>query len=154
MPKDAAPQSSPGKARVVAATFRCFVQADGCRIGAAVMDVESPAANRYPLVIPDGFQLLHLTVNGVPVDEVPEHLQELNVPILLHAARSRVEMLYVANPDTPNETLTSKSRVTFPAPRLGDFPVERTTWTIAAPRVGAGSGGGRGQFRGAGHVVQ
>ena len=110
------------------------VQSDGCRIGAAVMDVESPAASRVPLVIPHGSQLLHVTVNGVPVDNAPEHVQEVSVPILLQAPKSRVEMLFRVNPGTPNEMSASKSRVTLLAPRLGELPVERSTWTIAAPR--------------------
>ena len=137
IPNDAAPlqSSSPGEAgRVAAAKVGYNVQPDGSRIGAAVLDVESPAAGEYPLVIPDGFQLLHLTVDGVPVDNVPKQGQELRVPIQLHAAQSRVEMLFVANLVTLNEKLTSKSRMSFAAPRLGDLPVERTTWTIAAPR--------------------
>ncbi len=137
VPNDAAPPQSslPGAlGRVVAAKIGYVVQSDGGDIGAAVLDVESPTAGHYPLTIPDGFQLLHLTVDGVPVDDAPEHLQELNVPIPLHSPRSRVEMLFVRNSVAQIGALTSKSRVTLSAPRIGDLPLETISWIIAAPR--------------------
>jgi hypothetical protein len=122
------------EARIAAVKVRYVVQPDGRRIGLALLEVESPAAGSYPLIIPNGIQLLHLIVDGVPIDYAPERFREFGLPILVRAPRSRVEVLFEANPRTPNETLTSKSQMTFPAPRIGDLPVERTTWTIAALR--------------------
>jgi hypothetical protein len=134
LPSAHAQQSSPNKAPVAAAEVRYVVQQDGRRIGATVLDIESPAATGYALVIPAGFQLLHLTVDGVPVDDTPRQDRKESVPILLQAPRSRVEMLFAENMRTPNENPASISRITFPAPRLDGLPVERTTWAISAPR--------------------
>jgi hypothetical protein len=127
-------QLSPGAARVVAANVGYVVQPDGRRIGAAVLDVETPAAVDYPLVIPDGFRLLHLTVDGVPVDEVSDQSGASTGSILLHAPRSKVEVLFVANSAALENDVSTRSRINFPSPRLGDLPVDSTTWTVAAPR--------------------
>jgi hypothetical protein len=133
-PTVSATQLSSSTARVAAAKISYFVEPDGRRIGAAALNVESPAAGVYPLIIPDGFQLLRLAVDGLPVDVTPEQSRDSSVPVSLHGLKSNITLLFVSKPGAPNEQLSSKSQVTFIAPRIGDLPVGRTVWQITSPR--------------------
>jgi hypothetical protein len=128
------PPSSVAAARVVAAKVCYVVHPDGRRMGAAVLEVDSPSTSDYPLIVPDGFQLLHLTVDGVPIDDVPNQGGSANRPVPLHAQKSQVEVLFNANPSMLRKMALNSGRISFPVPRLGDLPVESTTWTIATPR--------------------
>ena len=55
---------------IVQADVRYAWQADGRCLGAAFFDVETAGAVDCPLELPAGFQLLQLSVDGLPVDAV------------------------------------------------------------------------------------
>ena len=139
--QEASPQPPPvGGTRIARADVRFAWQADGRRLGAAIFDVQSPATADYSLELPDGFSLLHLTIDGVPVDAMPAQGRTWIVPLSSQALKSRVEMLFFADPRHPvlrvagSGPLASAGRMVVQAPRLGDLPVESIVWTIAAPR--------------------
>ncbi len=125
------PRAPGGAARIAAADIRFAWDRDGRRTGVAVFDIEAPGAAEYPLTVPEGFDLLHLAVDGVPLDAPRSRAGTWTVPLTPHAGKSRVEMLFVAS---PTKSSASTGRMDFPGPRLGDLRVEHATWTIAPPR--------------------
>ncbi len=121
--------------------------------GAAFLDVETAAALDCPLELPPGFELLQFTVDGLPVDAVRRPAADDGtaatwvVPLGLpgfHVARG---MLFFAASAIPQSLPGWPRRCSFVAPKLGDLPVERTVWTIAAPRTFQAAGGKRGQIQ-------
>ena len=145
----APPVASPGAVtHIVFADVRYAWQSGGRCVAVAALEVESPgypghplagrgSAADYPLQIPAGFALTHLTVDGVPVDVVPAADGKYILPLSPNSARSRIELLFIGRADKSVPTgyplANGAGRMTFPAPRLGDLYVDRTSWTIAAP---------------------
>ena len=127
------PQKSAAVTRVVRADIRYAWQTDGRCLGAAVFDVETARPIDCPLELPEGFNLLQLTIAGVPVDAVPGPRGTWTVPLASQASLSRVELLFFAETAVP-QAATGWRRCSFRAPKLGDLPVERFSWTIASPR--------------------
>jgi hypothetical protein len=84
---------------------------------------------------------LQFTVDGLPVDAVRRPAADdapaatWMVPLASQASTSRVEMLFFAASAIPQSLPGWPRRCSFVAPKLGDLPVERTVWTIAAPRT-------------------
>ena len=152
------PQKTAATTRITQADVRYAWQADGRCLGAALLDVETAGAIDCPLELPPGFELLQLTVDGLPVDTVrgPSVGGALTgtwvVPLASHdhgnmvPAVARVELLFFAESAIARASAGWSRRCSFHAPKLGDLPVERTAWTIASPRtlrplvVGEGQG--------------
>ena len=59
------------------------------------------------------------------------------LPLASQASTPHVEMLFFAASAIPQSLPGWPRRCSFIAPKLGDLPVERTVWTIAAPRFDA-----------------
>ncbi len=145
------PQKTTVATRVVQADVRYAWQADGRCLGAAFLDVETASAIDCPLELPAGFDLLQLTINGLPVDAARRPRPSApatrrgaptvapagtwTVPLASQASVSRVEMLFFAESALPQVPIGWTRRCSFRAPKLGDLPVERTVWTIASPRT-------------------
>ena len=75
------PQKTTAAPRVIQADIRYAWQADGRCLGAAFFDVEAAGAVNCPLELPEGFQLLQLTVDGLPVDAVRGEAGAWTVPL-------------------------------------------------------------------------
>ena len=135
------PQKTTAGTRVVRADVRYAWQTDGRCLGAAFLDVETAGAIDCPLDLPEGFELLQLTIDGLPVDAVRRASADgaragtWTVPLASLASLSRVEMLFFAESAMTEAASGGARRRSFRAPKLGDLPVERTVWTIASPRT-------------------
>ena len=127
------PQRTIATTRVVQADVRYAWQADGRCLGAAFLDLETAAALDCPLQLPEGFELLQLTVDGLPVDALRGAGGTWTVPVTSQASVSRVQLLFFAASALPPAPAVWTRRCAFSAPKLGDLPVERIVWTIAAP---------------------
>ena len=132
-------QKTTAVSRVLRAAVHYAWQADGRCLGAATWDVETAGLLDCMLGIPRGYQLLRLTVNGLPVDAVRRgetddgEVETWSVPWASLASVSRVELLFFADA-TAAGTPIGRGRRFFMAPKLGELPVERTEWTIVSPR--------------------
>jgi len=129
------PQNTTATTRVVRADVRFAWQANGRCLGAAFLDVETAGAIDCTLELPDGFDLLQLTVNGLPIDAVRGKAGTWAVPLASQASASRVELLFFAKSAIKQVPAWWIRRYTFHAPKLGDLPVERIAWTIASPHT-------------------
>jgi hypothetical protein len=127
------PRQTTSKARIVHADVRYAWQADGRCLGIALFDLEPAGAIDSPLELPPGFELLQLTVDGLPVDAVRGEAGIWTVPLASHASASRVELLFFGESAIPSAPIGWSRRCLFRAPKLGNLPVEGTVWTIAAP---------------------
>jgi hypothetical protein len=125
------PRRPAAATRVVQCEVRYAWQTDGRCLGAAFLDVESAAAIDVPLSLPEGFQLIQLTVDGLPVDAIRGPTGAWSVPLAMLGSTTRVELLFFAESPPPLSASTRSHK--FVAPKLGDLPVERTLWTVAAP---------------------
>jgi hypothetical protein len=139
------PRKTAAATRVVLADIRYAWQADGRCLGAAFLDLETAAASDCPLELPEGFELLQLSVDGLPVDAVRRppvdgaRAGTWTVPLASQASVSRAEVLFFAESAIARAPAGWARRCSFRAPKLGDLPVERTVWTIASPRTLQGS---------------
>ena len=98
------PQKTTATTRVVQADVRYAWQADGRCLGAAFLDVETAGAIDCPLELPEGFELLQLSVDGLPVDAVRRQRRRRGtwtVPLASQASVSRVELLFFAESAMP-----------------------------------------------------
>jgi hypothetical protein len=121
------------ESRIVQADVRYAWQADGRCLGAAFFDVEAAGAIDCPLELPAGFQLLQLSIDGLPVDAVRGDAGTWAVPLASQPSVSHVEMLFFAESAIPHAPAGWPRRCMFRAPKLGDLPLDRIVWTIAAP---------------------
>jgi len=128
------PKNTTAATRIVQADVRFAWQANGRCLGAAFLDVETAGTINCPMTLPEGFELLQLIVDGLPVDAVRGEAGTWIVPLASQAFVSRVEMLFFAESAMPPVPTGFSTRRRFHAPKLGDLPVERTVWTIASPR--------------------
>jgi hypothetical protein len=119
--------------RVVKSEVRYAWQSDGRCLGAAFYDVETSGAIDCPLDLPEGFELLHVTVDGLPVDAVRGESGTWSLPLTSQAVIAHLEMLFFAKSATPARPFSWTQSYTFFAPKLGGIPVERTRWAIASP---------------------
>jgi len=140
------PQKEAAPTRVVQADVRYAWQPDGRCLGAAFLDVETAGAIDCPLQLPEGYDLLQLTVDGLPVDAVRGAAGSWAVPLASPVSTSRVELLFFAESALPRASTGWTRRYSFRAPKLGDLPVDLTAWTIASPRAWQASVVGDGQF--------
>jgi hypothetical protein len=135
------PRKTAAATRVVQADVRYAWQADGRCLGAAFLDLETAATIDCPLELPPGFELLQLAIDGLPVDATRQLSAAgagegtWTVPLASQTSTARVEVLFFAESAIPRAPTGWPRRYTFRAPKLGDLPVERTAWTIAAPRA-------------------
>jgi len=97
--------------------------------------VETAGAIDCPLELPAGFQLLQLSVDGLPVDAVRGEAGTWAVPLASQASVSHVELLFFAESPIPPVSAGWPGQCLFRAPKLGDLPLEGIAWTIAAPRA-------------------
>jgi len=132
--------------RVVQADVRFSWQADGRCLGAAFFDVETAGAIDCPLQLPEGYNLLQLTVDGLPVDAVRGAGPTWIVPLASQSSPSRVELLYFTESALRGTMSGWTRRCSFRAPKLGDLPVERILWTVASPGALQPSIAGGGSF--------
>ena len=135
------PQKTTATTRVVQADVRYAWQADGRCLGAAFLDVETAGAIDCPLELPEGFELLQLSVDGLPVDALRRPSADATragtwaVPLPSQASVAHLDLLFFAPAALARAPTGWTRRCSFRAPKLGDLPVERTLWTIAAPRT-------------------
>jgi hypothetical protein len=121
-------------ARVVQADVRYALQTGGGCLGAAFLDVEPAGATDCRPELPEGFDLLQVAVDGLPVDAVRGTAGTWSVPWASQAAVAHVELLYFA--ESASALVPSgRTRCWFRAPKLGDLPVDRIAWTVVTPRT-------------------
>jgi hypothetical protein len=133
------PRKTSAATRVVKSDVNYAWQGDGGCLAAAFLDVEAGSAIDCPLELPEGFDLLQVIVDGVPVDAVRRppasggRAGSWSVPLAPLASASHVELLYFAKSLPDALRSGGRGHCSIRAPNLGDLPIDRTTWTVASP---------------------
>jgi hypothetical protein len=97
-------------------------QADGNLHGTAVFDIEPADAVECPLHLPDGYELLRVSVEGIPVTPTPERGD----------GNWRFALVSQRLPQRVEVTFRGDCRK-FESPALGGWPVRHTLWTVIGP---------------------
>lgn len=120
--------SETGIAQVWLADICLAWQADGTCQGLACFDIEPAAQHECLLRLPDKFDLVRLTVDGVHASTKPGSGGSWVVPLGTPHLTQRIEVLFrgklPVSPDRQRE---------LPAPMLLDLPVQHTLWTVYGP---------------------
>ncbi len=103
--------------------------ADGSCCGAAVFDLEPAGAGECPLHLPEGFELLQVSVEGFSVTPRVVDPQSWRFPLTSRYLPECVEVLFRGHLPKTNQI----DRQSFTAPMLGNLPVRQTLWTIIGP---------------------
>jgi len=119
----------PQKARVTLADVHLAWWDDGSLYGVAAFDLQPGTATSCPLHLPPGYQLIGVTVAGVPTTPPTSRPNQYELPLGAKWLAQRIEVVFRgALPERPDG-----GRERFEAPWLGDLPVERTLWTVSGP---------------------
>ncbi|HEY4760032.1 MAG TPA: hypothetical protein VIH42_05570, partial [Thermoguttaceae bacterium] len=121
----------PGTARVSLADIRLAWQADGMCRAVATFDLEPGGQPFCPLQLPDGYELVYVTVDGLPITPLSLGQGRWQLPLVSDRLPQRVVVVFRG---TLSEPLYGGSR-NFAAPWLGDLPVIETLWTVRSPSV-------------------
>jgi hypothetical protein len=121
--------AQPGSARVNVADIRLAWQADGLCYGAAEFDLLPGGHAFCPLSLPDGYELVHVAIDGRSVAPASLSPGKWKLPLMSERLPQCVE---VAFRGVLSQAAGSGPRQ-FSAPTLGDLPVTQTLWTIAGP---------------------
>ena len=103
-------------------------RADGSRYGASVFDLQPEGTSECPLRLPDGDELVQVSVEGMRVTPQAVGDGTWRFPLVSQSLPQRVEVLFRSDPP-----VAANGRRTFEAPALGDLPVRQTLWTIIGP---------------------
>ena len=103
--------------------------ADGTCCGAAAFDLEPGGAGECPLQLPDGYELLQVSVEGMPVAPQAVGDRSWRFPLASQRLPQRVEVFFRG----ALGNVAENDRCTFDAPALGQWPVRQTLWTIVGP---------------------
>ncbi len=118
-----------GQPQVFLADVSLAWEADGSCHGVVLFDLQSAGSAVGWLRLPEGLELVQVTVAGVPVTPVRDTDQRWQLPLSPSEFPQRLEVLYrgrlaIASPH-------GTCRVA--APTLEGLPVRQTIWTIAGP---------------------
>ena len=103
-------------------------QTDGQCWGVAAYDLEPAGATNCVLELPEGLQLVHALLDGIPAQRVGQGENHWNIWLGDNKLPRRLEVIFAGRPSS------SVKIDSLPAPQLVDLPVERTLWSISAPR--------------------
>ena len=103
--------------------------ADGSCCGAAAFDLEPGGAGECPLRLPDGDELVQVSVEGIPVAPKAVGDGTWRFPLASQRLPQRVEVLFRGSLPDADPT----GRRNFKAPALGDLPIRQTLWTVIGP---------------------
>jgi hypothetical protein len=116
-------------AKVSIADIQLAWQADGTGFGTAVFDLE-PGGQRFCLLnLPDGSELVHVSIDEQPAAPISLEPGKWKLPLVSERLPQRIEVLFRG---TLSDPLRSGPR-NFIAPSLGNLPVTQTLWTILSP---------------------
>lgn len=122
-----------GVSQVLLCDLAVAVQPDGACRGVAVFDVQPAGLADCPLELPEGFALVEVTVEGIPVTPIAQAPGKFILPLGLNLLPQRIEVVFEGRCDLTAAGTTPRC----PLPRIGDLPVQTTLWTIAGPRTSA-----------------
>jgi len=117
------------KAEVCLADISVAWHDDGECHGVATFDLESANLLECPLNVPEGHNLVQVTVAGSPVIPTAVAENQWLLPLGPDSLPQRIEVVFdgaVLEPD-------AEGLVVFHAPTLGNLPVRKTLWTISGP---------------------
>lgn len=116
-------------ARVRLADYHLSWQGDGAALIAASFDLEPTGLSACPLRLPPDWQLVQLSVAGIPATPLPAE-EGWKLPLGANRMPLRVEVI-------ASGPVGDISRVwaglKLPACELGDLPVDQTLWTLHSP---------------------
>ena len=116
-------------ARVRLADIRVSWRPDGRRQAAASFDLEPTGQSFCPLRLPPDWELVQLSVDGLPVTPIPD-ADGWKLPLSPNRLPQRVEVIALA---APGEASDVWNEFELSAPSLGELLVEQTLWTLASP---------------------
>ncbi|MBN1909093.1 MAG: hypothetical protein JW818_05085, partial [Pirellulales bacterium] len=120
-----------GRVKAELADVRLAWQADGVCHGVATYYLDPAGRTSCPLALPEGCQLVRLTVAGVPTTPTAaKDSSESGEQIRLTSRTlpQPVELVF-----TGRVSLGPDGQREFEIPRLGDVPLERVLWTVTGP---------------------
>ncbi len=119
----------PDSASVGLADICMAWQADGLCSGRATFDLQPGGQMFCPLNLPDGYELVHLSIDGQPVAPFSLGPGKWKCPLISQRLPQSVDVVFRGVLSDP---LRSGPRE-FSAPSLGNLPVTQTMWTILGP---------------------
>jgi len=132
------PSKRPGSTpRVLLAEVNLIWDENGVCHGAAHFDLDGAGRAWCPLLVPKGYRLVQVMVDGVPTTPVPRKADDeptgsrrLRIPLGPPTLPQRITIVFTGR------LLEGVGRAccTLNTPRLGDLPVDKSFWLVAGPR--------------------
>lgn len=104
-------------------------QGDGGCWGVAAFDLEPAGATSCLLEMPDGLQIVHALVDGAAAQRTAQGENNWSIWLGDNKLPRRLEVVFAGEVKS-----TAGKMDSLPEPRLVDMPVERTLWSVSAPR--------------------
>jgi hypothetical protein len=106
------------------------LDAAGRICGVSTFDLEPAGSSECRLIVPEGCQVLHLTVADLPVVPLLGEERQVRVPLGSQQLAQRIEVLFAGQID---RNLGTSATQPLRAPSLQGLPVEQTCWTVRRP---------------------
>jgi hypothetical protein len=104
-------------------------RADGVCYGTAAFDLEPGSAVECPLVLPEGFEWIHVSVEDAAVAAANVGDRTWRIPLSPHRKQQRVEVVFRG----VLPEIGQSPQCQFPSPTLKSWPVGQTRWTVIGP---------------------
>ncbi|MCL4207150.1 MAG: hypothetical protein KJ000_32110 [Pirellulaceae bacterium] len=123
-------QLESGSAFVRLADHCIDFDADGRICGVSTFDLQPAGRSECSLIVPEGCQLLSLSVADLPVVPLPGEERQVRVPLGSQQLAQRIEVLFA---DQIDRNLAPSATQPLRVPSLQGLTVEQTCWTIRHP---------------------
>ncbi len=121
--------TAPGSAKVRLADVQLAWQADGACHGTAVFDLEPGGQTFCPFNLPEGYELVHASIDGQPAATIPNGPGKWKLPLASERLPQRIEVVFQGVLADP----LGYGPRNLTAPSLGVLPADRTLWTVSIP---------------------
>jgi hypothetical protein len=106
------------------------LDASGRLLGVSTFDLEPAGRSECRLIVPEGYQVLHVTVANLPVSLLLGEEQQWRVPLGPQQLAQRIQILFTGQIGNGRSSLPIGS---LRVPVLQGLPIEQTAWTIRYP---------------------
>jgi hypothetical protein len=106
------------------------LDASGRLLGVSTFDLEPAGRSECRLIIPEGYQVLQVTVANLPVSLLLSEEQQWRVPLGSHQLPQRIQILFTGR--IGNDASSPPIR-SLRGPVLQGLPIDQTAWTIRYP---------------------
>ena len=102
----------------------------GRLLGVSSFDLEPAGHNECRLIVPEGYQVLHVTVANLPVSLLASEEQQWRVPLGSPQLPQRIQILFTGQ---LRNGASSPPVQSLRGPVLQGLPIDQTAWTIRYP---------------------